>query len=290
MTGVALVLVLVSAFLHACWNYLAKTSLKKIVFIWWFLLLSAIAYFPMFLYFRPEAGLSRTGWLFVLATGFLHFLYFYFLGMAYERGDLSLVYPVSRGAAPMLVPVAAALFLGETVSPIGGTGIFLVVAGLYVIHLKGFSGRNFGEPLRALRNPGSVWAALTGIAIAGYSLVDKAGVAWVHPPVYIYLMGVLTWLLLTPFVLARHRSHILPEWRTNGRAIVLVALLVMASYLLILFAMQTANIGYIIAAREISIVFSVLFGLYRLGEKHGLQKLTGAILITTGVVCIGSVS
>ena len=287
MTGIAMAVVLVSALLHACWNFLAKKSLKKIVFIWWSLLASMVLYFPMLVWFWPASGISPKGWVFVAATGITHFFYFFFLGSAYEQGDLSLVYPLSRGAAPLVVPVTAVIFLGEAVSFLGGTGIALVVAGIYVIHLRSFSGRSFLEPVLAVVRPASAWALLTGMTIAAYSLIDKAGVAWVYPPVYIYLMIALAWLCLTPFVLVGHRRHIMPEWRANASTVAVVSILMLASYLLILFALRIANVGYIIAVREISIVFSVLFGLYRLGEANRLQKLLGSAIITAGVVCIG---
>jgi len=287
MTGIALTIVLVSAALHACWNYLAKKSQTKIVFIWWFLLVSTVIYFPMAVVYWPTASISATGWWFVLATGVLHFLYFYFLGGAYERGDLSLVYPLSRGAAPIIVPLLAVIFINETISLIGGIGIGLVAIGIYVIHLKSFSPQAVFQPLAAMRGTASVWAGLTGATIAAYALVDKIGVTLVYPPIYIYLMQIITWLLLSPFVLINHGGRIADEWHVNRWPIILVAMLVTASYLLILFALQLANVSYVITAREISIVFSVLFGLVQLKEKHGRQKMTGAVLITMGVICLG---
>ena len=133
MSGLALILVVVAAFLHASWNLLAKKSKKKIAFIWWFLLIATIGYLPMFLYYWPRTTVGSTGWICIIATGILHALYFWFMGGAYERGDLSLVYPLSRGSGPLLVPVLAIIFLQEQLSLAGVVGIFLVILGIYCI-------------------------------------------------------------------------------------------------------------------------------------------------------------
>jgi len=103
MSGLALGIVLLAALFHAAWNFLAKKSRKKLAFIWWFLLIATIVYLPMFMYFWPGMTVTPTGWVCIVATGILHALYFWFMGGAYERGDFSLVYPLSRGSGPLLV-------------------------------------------------------------------------------------------------------------------------------------------------------------------------------------------
>jgi drug/metabolite transporter (DMT)-like permease len=290
MTGIALAIVLAAAFLHACWNYLAKKSRNKIVFIWWFLLAALVIYLPMLIYFWPQTIISRAGWLCIAATGVLHFMYFWFLGGAYERGDLSLVYPLSRGSGPLLVPLLAILFINEQLSALGAFGITLIIAGIYTIHLRSFSLDGFLEPFRAARGSASVWALLTGGTIAAYSLVDKVGVSLVHPPVYIYLMLAITWLFLSPLVLTKNREDLTLEWKTNRNTIFIVGFLVLGTYMLVLFALQMAKVSYVVAVREVSIIISITLGIRGLGEKHGLQKMIGAIFLASGVTCIGMAS
>jgi uncharacterized membrane protein len=287
MTGIAMAVVLVSAMLHAGWNFLAKKSTRKVVFIWWFLLGSTVLYFPMFVCVLPHTTITLSGWVSIAASGAVHFLYFFFLGRAYERGDLSLVYPLSRAIAPVVVALFATAFVNERLHVAGWGAVLLVVAGIFIIHLRSFSKTALFEPLAALRGEASVWAILTGLAIATYSLVDKTGARLVEPPVYIYLINIVTWLLLSPFVLMTETGRIMAEWRKNRLAIVAVAVLVTASYLLILFALRMANVSYVVAVREVSIVCSVAFGIIRLKERYGTQKLMGSILIIIGVVTIG---
>lgn len=287
MRGIALEIVIASAFLHSGWNYLLKKSRRKIAFIWWFLLFSLVFYFPVFLYFWPQTVISKAGWICVAATGFLHGLYFWVMGEAYERGELSLVYPIARGSGPLFVPVLAVLLLHEKLCFSGVIGIALVVLGIYVIHLRSFVWRSLSEPFMALRGGASLWALYTGGTIAAYSLVDKIGVGIVYPPVYQYLMLAITWFLLLPYVLTRERIYLMDEWRVNKGTILIAGILVVLAYLMVLFAFRISEVSYVVAVREVSIVISTFYGIALLGEKHGKQKLAGAALIVSGVVLIG---
>ena len=287
MTGTALLLVIIAAFLHALWNYLAKKSRHKMAFIWWFILFAVVLYLPMFWFFFREAKISALGWACIVATGTLHTLYFFFVGRSYRQGDLSVVYPLARGFGPFWVPILAVILLHERLSGPGIIGIGLVVAGIYVIHLKSFSAKTVFEPFTAIRQPASVWALLTGCTIAAYSLVDKVGIQFVQPPVYIYFMFLIPLLLLTPYVLIKEQAVLKEEWQLNKGPIMVAGFLVVFTYLLVLFAMQTSNVSYVVAARELSIVFSALFGTFWLQEGYSKTRLTGAVLIAVGVGLIG---
>jgi len=287
MSGLALGIVLVAAFLHASWNYLAKKSRNKIAFIWWAILFSTIIFSPMFLYYWPRVTISLKGWGCILATGVLHAFYFWFVGSAYERGDLSLVYPLSRGSGPLFVPIPAVLILNEQLSTPGLYGIALVILGIFIIHLRSFAVQSFFEPFLALRGRASLWAICTGGTIAGYSLVDKVGVSIVSPPVYIYLMFIISLLLLSPYVFIKVRSDLKKEWNINKIQILIVGFLDLFTYLMILFALRMSKVSYVAAAREVSIVFSALIGILLLQEKNAPQKLVGAVFISLGVILIG---
>jgi uncharacterized membrane protein len=169
----------------------------------------------------------------------------------------------------------------------GVSGIVIVVVGIYFIHLNSFSIDSMLEPFRAMQGSASIWALCTGGTIAAYSLVDKVGVGLVYPPVYIYLMFVISLLLLSPYVLIKTREDLKLEWQTNRGPIIISGILVLFTYLMILFAFQLSKVSYVVAAREVSIVFSTIFGIFWLKEEHAYQKFAGASLIALGVVFIG---
>ena len=287
MTGITLGIVLVAAFIHAGWNFLAKKSHRKIVFIWWTLLITLIFYFPMFIFVASRTAVSGTGWICIIATIILHAFYFWFLGGAYERGDLSLVYPLSRGFGPFLVPFLAVFFIREQLALSGIFGIAFVICGIYCIHLRSFSFRSFLEPLLTMGGKASLWSFYTGVSIAAYSIVDKIGVSLVFPPFYIYLMFLGTFLCLSPYIWLKKRTFLKEEWQMNKVNILVVGVLDLLGYMMILFAMQMTKVSYVVAAREVSIVFSALLGIIWLQENYGPQKSVGSFLIAVGVVLIG---
>ncbi|MFQ6003486.1 MAG: EamA family transporter, partial [Candidatus Zixiibacteriota bacterium] len=126
MTSTALIFILLAALLHATWNYLAKKSRDKLSFLWLFVLAAMVIYFVPFVYRLSSRNIPTDGWIYIFATGLIHAFYFWFLGAAYERGDLSTIYPIARGTAPVLVPFLAAGWLREFPSLLGAFGIGLV--------------------------------------------------------------------------------------------------------------------------------------------------------------------
>jgi len=280
VSGSALALVLVAALIHAGWNALAKRARDPLVFLWSSVTLASLGLAPLGAWVIVAEGWKPGGASFVLATVAVHAVYFWVLARAYGSGDLSVVYPVARGLGVALVPVLALVFLHERVSALGALGVALVVAGIVVIYVLG-TPWNIGRS----RPPVSMWSIATGLTVAVYSIIDKAGVARVHPLAYISLMGLGISVLLAPWVLTR-RESLGREWRTNGRAIILASSMNLTSYLLVLFAFRQAKASYVVAARETSIVFSVLIGSLIMREAHAGSRLIGALVVLLGVVCV----
>jgi len=294
MSSLALALVIVAALIHAGWNYLTKCSDNKLVFSWLFRWVGVILYLPLILWQPSLPVLSgRTGlnlpwivWPLVVATGLLHALYFWALTAAYDSSDLSLSYPLSRGLGALLVLLLATLLLGERPSWLGLLGVLLIVVGVYTLQLHSFHASDALMPLRVLGTPGGGYAALTGVCVAGYSLVDKLAVRYVSPLVYIYLMFVAAAIFSTPLIGRSGWDVVREEWRKNWWAIIAVGVLCLFAYLLILWAMTLAPVSYVVAVRNLSIVFGALLGTWLLSESYGQQRIAGSALVCLGAACI----
>jgi drug/metabolite transporter (DMT)-like permease len=284
VSPIALALLLAAAALHAGWNLLVKRAGEKQVFTWLALVLGPACFAPFVL---AGASFPSFIWPYVIASALLELIYFVALTYAYAVADFSLVYPLARGAAPALLAVWAALFLGERLRLGGLLGLALLILGLIVVGgAAWWSRRDAAAP-----HLGGVAAAL-GVAccISLYSAVDGAAVRLTDPLPYIVLVMSLTAILLTPAILARYGARaVVAEWRANWLRIVLVGIATMFAYIFVLQAYRIASVSYAGAIREISVVFGALAGWRWLGEGFGLPRTLGATLIFLGILVIAVV-
>ncbi len=292
MTALATLLVLGSALMHATWNLLAKRSSHPLAFLWLVNLASLILFTPVFVWGFLEHGLPAVALPFVVATGVLHILYVAFLSQAYRYGALSIAYPISRGTGVALVPLIAIPLLGEETSPGGLFGIGLVLLGIVGLHVRQIravfapaqAGITAGS--RFLEHRGPIYALITGLAIAAYSLVDKAAMEHAHPVVYGYLIFVSMTLGLTPYVATRHLALARAEMKKNPFLVLIGGLFVQGTYLVVLAAMTIAPVSYIVPLREVSVLFGAILGAVFLKEHLTFHRAIAAAVITSGVVMI----
>lgn len=287
MTTAALALVLASACMHATWNYLVKRSSDKSLFFWAMAAVGFTALFVPGVAFAAFDGFTPTMLGFALISVCFHASYAVTLTSSYRLGDLSSVYPISRGMGPALVPLLAVLLLGESVSAMAVVGIALVVAGIYATHIDSRLLRDFSHPLRALAAPGTRIAFLTGLIIAAYTISDKAALNHDLNPVTLStfdtfgnVLGLLPALATAGLVALRN------EWRRDGRAIAAAGILAPLGYLLVLVALTTTRVSYVAPSREIGIVLGTAMGVLLLGEGYGLTRIWGSGLVVVGVVVI----
>jgi drug/metabolite transporter (DMT)-like permease len=282
MDIIAFTLVVFSACMHAYWNYLLKKSEDTKVFIWLFLLGSMLIFFPVFISLAP-IDVPVSGWCCILTAGLAHALYLISLSSAYEKGDLSLVYPLARSAPIIFVLIGAIVFLGEMPSGIGMAGMTLIILGCYALHSDSLRALFQPLTLKSLNSKPSQLALLTAGFIALYSLIDRVGIEYVQIFRYIYLVFVFMFVFYTPFILIkRDKKEIKAEWASNRRNILIVAFLCFFTFFLILIAMSLAKLSYIVALRQLSIIFSVMLGAWVLKEEHGDIRFTASLLIFAG--------
>lgn len=280
MPPTILALLLASAMLHAGWNFLVKRAGQKLVFTWWAILMGFIAFCPV-LVFGPRIPLRV--WPYALFSTLFEVAYFFTLTRAYDRGDFSLVYPIARGAAPGLLAIWSALFLGEPPHPAGIAGLALLLLGLFTV-----GGAQWLRRAHVAIGFGGVAAALaTATCISLYSAVDGGAVRFAPPVTYAVMIQGLIALASAPIVVARFgRRMMIAEWNANRARIVTVGLFSLTTYMLVLIAFSRARVSYAGAVREVSIVFAALAGWWLLGERFGPIRTAGAALIFAGILVI----
>lgn len=284
METLAVALVLASAVMHATWNMLARRSADPYAFFFCFNLAALVLWLPIALPLYLRDDIPPFSYLLILFSGCLQVAYFATLGAAYRRGALSLVYPVARGTGVGVVPIAALPLYGERPTAPAIAGILLILTGLGLVGLNGYqlSRRASG----ADTGGATLYAILTGLIIASYSLVDKRGVEDVNAIVYGYGLILVTVVAQLPFVLLRRRSAIAQEWRRNRMPATIGGVMSLATYVLVLFALQTANVGIVVPLRETSIVFGVVLGIIVLRERLARLQIAAAAAIGVGAIVI----
>lgn len=269
--------VLAAAIMHASWNVLVKLRLDRflslclIQTLMGFLGLAMLAVFPW-----PSAASVP----YAVTSGLLHLGYFLFLARSYRTGDLSQVYPIARGAAPLLTLAATWAFMHEEVTPLGGAGVAVLVLGIWLISLMG---------QRGLRLDGLTlfFAIGTSVFVAAYTIVDgMGGRVSGQPSGYAGLVFVFDAIFLSIAAVAMRGPGILrevaPYWKTG----IMGALLSVGAYWIAIWAMTEAPIASVAALRETSILVVMLLSMRVLKETVTLPRLGGAVLIVIGAVLI----
>lgn len=282
-------IVAAAAVIHATWNVILKTSgdpLKtsgraNVGGVAILLPFTVVAYLAIGAPAVPPAAVGLA-----LVSGLLEMVYFVLLSAAYRRGDLSVVYPIARGTAPLLAVAVGVLILGDHLGPIGVVGIGGLVAGILVIQ----------RPWRALtarRNGAGVdravlFALATGVSIAAYSAVDSVGVKLVAPWIFASMAFPIAAVALVAWVRFVDRSDTgdPAPWPRSSAA----GVLSLAGYGLILGAYSIAPLSVVAPLRKSAIVLGSGWGSFRLGEARdrgdGLRRIAGAMLVLAGAILL----
>ena len=288
METFVIALVVVSAIIHAFWNFLIKKARDKQVFVWLLQLFSLLFFLPVFAYFFIKEGIKSSIGIYIsIASGFFIFLYLYFLSKSYDKGDLSHVYPIIR-SAPALVLIFAIVFLKEHVSALGFLGISFVFVGAYTINMKKISFLELLEPPRLIaKDRTTQFAFLTLIFVVAYTIADKVGVGYIHPFIYIYFIYFFSFLFFSAYILfSKSKNLISAEWNLNKKNILMSGFLAIFGYSLILLAFTSERVSYVVALRQLSIIFAFILSSYFLNEKNKAIRFSAAALIFIGAFFI----
>jgi drug/metabolite transporter (DMT)-like permease len=271
--GIFLV-VLFAALLHAAWNAIVKFGDNKLQGMVLLSIAHAVIGLAMVLAF-PAPDPAAYVWLAISVV--LHLIYKTFLTMAYQKGDLSRVYPISRGTAPVIVLVFSLLFLNDYLTIWQVSGIVLVGCGILLMARGVFT---HGEERKLL--PLALMAAM---GTAGYTLADGIGArVSLQPSAFIGWVFVLDASLFTAWALVFKGTRVLPKEPRLWILGLIAGGASVAAYWIAVWAMTVAPIALVASLRETSVLFAVLIGVLFLKEKSDKGKVIAAMVIVAGVM------
>jgi drug/metabolite transporter (DMT)-like permease len=271
-----LVLVLLSALMHASWNALVKLGNDRLLTLMLVkgpgMVVAAAAFLVVDL---PSVEslpylLGSTA-----VTGF----YFYFLVKAYHIGDLSLAYPMARGLAPLLVLAIATVAVGEIPTGAGLAGIMVVCPGILALGWQRGATRQHYVAL--------FWASGVGLCVAAYTVLDGIGGRVSGSPFgYTAALNILSGILLCGAVVYWRRGAIFNASRREWAKGFLGGALMFGSYAIVIYALTLAPIAHVAALRETSVIFGALLGTLLLRERFGAKRVVASLTVAAGIVLL----
>jgi drug/metabolite transporter (DMT)-like permease len=263
----ALALALAAAFVHALWNLLLARA-RDIEAATAVALVVAVAAFavPGAVFWRIDGRV----WPYVAASAAFELVYFSLLATAYRRAEFSVVYPIARGSAPVLVLLVAVVVLGSSTSWQQVAGVVLVAVGIVLV-------RGVGGGTRV----GVAFGLAIGCCIAAYTLVDKHGIRYANPLAYLELSMIPPTIVYAAAVAAAKGPGALRA--EVNLSTVLAGLAVFGAYALVLAALERAPAASVAAVRETSVIIATALAGVLLKERVGRTRLAGAVAVVVGI-------
>jgi drug/metabolite transporter (DMT)-like permease len=283
-------LVAISAVLHVAWNVRLKTAGDPLRAATVGMLAASLAIVPLGIaawLLDGSPALPPEGLALGVVSGVVEAGYFILLSAAYRRGDLSVVYPIARGTAPLLAVVIGVGLLGEQLGVAGTIGVALLLGGFLLLQ----------RPWNALRghrgfDPAIAFALATGVSIATYTALDRVGTRLIDPLPYAAILWVTTSVVLVGWVLtvARDGGGVFSGGAEAVRRAAVGGFLTLGAYVLILVALSVAPLSGVAPLRESATVFAAAWGSVRLGEaasgRETARRIGASVLIVAGALLL----
>tara|TARA_B100000579_G_scaffold229634_2_gene188066 strand:- start:19080 stop:19919 length:840 start_codon:yes stop_codon:yes gene_type:complete len=277
MPLIIIITVIISTFIHATWNFLIKKSNHPYEYVQLLAVISGIISFPFALAFIFTDNFTFSGIILSILSGFIHVFYFYFLGTAYKNGDLSFVYPIARGTAVALVPLAGFFIINESISSISLFGVFVVFIGIFTLgNIAHIRSVNLNDLFLSL---------ITGITVTMYTIVDKYAVSMINP-FFVFSISSFLGGFLSITLIDRRINHFYLITKNNLRIVLVISFLSAIAYPMVLYAYKYSDVSLVSPLREISTAIAAVMGIVLLKEKLSLYKVLGISLIVIGAILI----
>ena len=269
--------IILAAFLHAVWNAMVKNEDNKYLAVT-AIVLGHVPVSVLIILLTPIPSVESIP--FIILSALLHIGYEWYLLSAYRFGDLTKVYPIARGTAPILITIVSLIFLGVALSNFEILGIIIISLGILSLSLQGAKG---------IKNRSAViYALVTGFFIMGYSITDGYGARVSNS--FLSYMGwsfILNATIFPIILKINNKSEIITKTFKEGKKIFFIGgTLSYIVYGIVIWGFTQAPIALITALRETSIIFALLIGTFFLKEKFTLLKVIATFVIFFGVALL----
>jgi uncharacterized membrane protein len=293
-------LVAVSAVLHLAWNVRLKTAGDPLRAATIGMVAASVGIVPLGIavwWVRGHVPLPIEGIALGVASGFVEAAYFILLSAAYRRGDLSVVYPVARGTAPLLAVLIGVVVLGERLGVPGSIGVVMLLAGFLVLQrpwralaLARSGGGGAAGARKAAADSAILFALATGVMIATYSAIDTVGSRQIDVVVYAAILWATCSIALALWVALVAGGDLLRYGPEAARRAAIGGWLTLAAYLCILVALSVAPLSGVAPLRESATVFAAAWGSVRMGEagdrSEATRRIGASVLIVGGALLL----
>lgn len=268
-----MIIVLVAALLHAVWNGLVKASHDRSIVLA-LISLGHVGFGIVLAILAPIPAVES--WPYIVVSTLIHWGYYYLLYHAYRLGDLSLVYPISRGMAPVLIAIGAQILAGESLPLMAWIGVLVVSSGILLLSRRAV--------MSALASKAIGTAVATGICISAYSITDGLGVREAET-----VLGYVGWLFISEifvvgFIFIRRGREILAVSASVWCVGLLGGLISATAYGMVIYAKSLTYLALVSTLRETSVIFAALIGIVFLKERPWKPRLVAASIVVLGVV------
>ncbi len=287
MDPFVIAIVAVSAVLHVSWNVRLKTAGDPLRAATIGMAAATFVIVPVGIAAWVIGGrpaIPPQGVVLGVVSGTIEAAYFILLSAAYRRGDLSVVYPIARGTAPLIAVAIGVIVLGERLGIAGSIGVVLLLLGFLLLQ----------QPWRALQghglDPSVLFALATGVTIASYSAVDRVGARLIHPLTYAAILWVGTAFVLLGWVRVVAGGDLRAGGAEQVRRAIVGGMLTLGAYLMILFALSVAPLSGVAPLRESATVLAAAWGSVKLGEAvsagDSARRIGASVAIVAGALLL----
>ena len=278
--------IVLSAFLHAFYNFLMKKNAGDYIFLNGMFLVAFLISLPVTFFSGGFADVPWRNTLYVFGAAFFYSLYQIFANKSYQQGGITTNYPLTV-LSPLFVPIWAFFLLSEKITVLTGLGILVTVIGAVVVQMKSFSLSELREILVIKKDRAGAHFALAASLVYSFGAIfDKAKITTFSISAYLSIITFFMCLCMAGHLLLRQRKDMFHYFLRYWRAIMLGGVVLYGSFLFFRLALQRIEVSVAIPIRLVSIVFVILFGVFFLKEAFGTSKLAAVVFIIAGIVLI----